>query len=229
VGWQWIEGATPGFDVVSFTGNATARTISHSVGVAPEFIVVKNLADTDNWAVYHASNTAAPATDYLILNTTAATADDATIWNDTAPTSSVFSVGTSSLTNGNTEAMIAYLWAGVESFSKFGSYTGNGSTNGPFVWTGLKPSMVMVKRTNAAGGWPMWDNARSTYNVNNYLIEADATNAGGGAEWTAAWTYIDFLSNGFKIRGNDTETNGSGSTYVFAAFAESPFKTATAR
>ena len=110
VSWNWVEGSTPGFDIVSYTGNATARTISHNLGVVPEMMIVKNRADTDNWAVYHSGNTSAPATDYLVLNENSATADDATVWNDTAPTSSVFSVGTGSLTNGNTEAMIAYVF-----------------------------------------------------------------------------------------------------------------------
>ena len=121
VSWNWVEGSTPGFDIVSYTGNATARTIAHNLGVVPEMMIVKNRADTDNWAVYHAGNTSAPATDYLVLNENSATADDATVWNDTAPTSSVFSVGTSSLTNGNTEAMIAYIFAPVEGFSTNGS------------------------------------------------------------------------------------------------------------
>ena len=223
VGWQWIEGATPGFDVVSFTGNATARTISHSVGVAPEFMLVKNLADTDNWAVYHASNTTAPATDYLILNTTAATADDATIWNDTAPTSSVFSVGTSSLTNGNTEAMIAYLWAGVEGFSKFGYYIGNADANGPFVWCGFRPAFLMVKQTSGAEGWIMFDKDRDPFNVSGDYLFADTT----GAEYDSA--YVDLLSNGFKARISGSGMNGSGTTHLFMAFAEAPFKTANAR
>jgi len=221
VGWQWIEGATPGFDVVSFTGNATNRTISHSVGVTPEFIIVKNRADTDNWAVYHASNTAAPATDYLILNTTAATADDATIWNDTAPTSSVFSVGTSSLTNGNTEAMIAYLWAGVEGFSNFGSYEGNGNADGTFVFTGMKPALVICKSIDSTSDWFMFDNQRLGYNVDNNSLFSDTT----AAELTA--DNIDILSNGFKLR-IATDPNVA-ETYVYMAFAETPFKTANAR
>ena len=223
VGWQWIEGATPGFDIVSFTGNATGRTISHSVGVAPEFMVVKNLADTDNWAVYHTSNTTAPATDYLILNTTAATADDATIWNDTVPTSSVFSVGTSSLTNGNTEAMIAYLFAGVEGFSKFGSYTGNGNADGPFVWCGFTPSFILTKNIDTADQWGIRDAARNPFNVTDKLLNPNAATA----ETSSSTGYIDILSNGFKPRSADSNINTQ--TIIYAAFAETPFKTATAR
>jgi hypothetical protein len=229
VGWQWLESDTAGFDVFTFTGTGSAHTISHSLGVVPELIIIKNQNITSDWWVYHAANTSAPETDYLALNTTGATTDSAAAWNDTAPTSSVFSVGTASNVNGDGNSHIAYIFAGVENFSKYGSYVGNGSIDGPFVWLEFKPSALIVKRATAAGGWPMWDNARSTYNVNNHVIEADATNAGDGVEWTAAWTYIDFLSNGFKIRGNDTETNSDGSTYIFAAWADTPFKTATAR
>jgi hypothetical protein len=224
VAWQWLESSTPGFDIVSFTGNATARTISHSLGVAPEMIFVKNLADTDNWAVYHASNTSAPATDYLILNTTAATADDATVWNDTASTSSVFSVGTSSLTNGNTEAMIAYLWASVTGFSKIGKYEGTGTiTNqaGAYIYTGFRPSLIICKSIDSTSDWFMFDDQRLGYNVDNNSIFADTS----AAELTA--DNVDLVSNGFKLR-IATDPNVA-ETYVYAAFAHSPFKTANAR
>jgi hypothetical protein len=227
VGWQWLEGTTSDCDIVSFTGNATGRTISHSLSVVPEFMIVKNLADTDNWAVYHASNTAAPATDYLILNTTAATADESTIWNDTAPTSSVFSVGTSSLTNGNTEAMIAYLFAGVEGFSKFGSYVGDGLANGPFVWCGFRPAYVMIKRSSALEEWSIIDSKRDPYN--NGATSHNLIAQGTEAETNVSTRWIDLVSNGFKVKSTNTAHNGSGSTYLFAAFADSPFKTATAR
>jgi hypothetical protein len=228
IGWQWLEGATPGFDIVSFTGNATNRTISHSVGVAPEFMVVKNLADTDNWAVYHASNTSAPETDYLILNTDAATADDATIWNDTAPTSSVFSVGTSSLTNGNTEAMIAYLWAGVEGFSKFGKYTGNNNADGPFVWCGFKPAWLCIKCSSGIENWFVGDNKRLGYNLGNRPMLSPNTAAAEDTSWSGNAPF-DLLSNGFKIRRTGDAFNTDGGTYLFIAFANTPFKTATAR
>ncbi len=229
VGWQWIEGATPGFDIVSFTGNATNRTISHSLSAVPKFMIVKNLADTDNWAVYHASNTAAPATDYLILNTNALTADDATVWNDTAPTSSVFSVGTSSLTNGNTEAMIAYLWAEVEGFSKAGAYVANASTNGPFLWCGFRPAWVIFfsYAGSGAGRW-MLDSVRSTYNPAGVQTDSVVQANSNAAGFAGSSYYLDFLSNGFKIR-TSSDFNSSGRSLVFMAFAEAPFKTANAR
>ena len=226
VAWQWNEGATPGFDIVSYTGNATARTISHNLGVVPKMMIVKNRADTDNWAVYHAGNTSAPATDYLVLNSNANTVDDATVWNDTAPTSSVFSVGTSSLTNGNTEAMIAYVFADVEGFSKFGSYVGNNSTNGPMVNVGFRPAFIMIKSTDvAAGSWILFDTKRDTYNAAFHVIYGQLSNVEDTAH-----AYGDILSNGFKVRKPDGfAINDAGATYVYMAFAESPFKTANAR
>jgi len=223
VSWNWVEGATPGFDIVSYTGNATARTISHSAGVVPEMIIVKNLADTDNWAVYHAANTAAPATDYLVLNERDATADDATVWNDTAPTSSVFSVGTSSLTNGNTEAMIAYVFAPVEGFSAFGSYVGNGNANGPMVNVGFQPAFLLLKSTGD-NKWILKDTKRSPFNASSLSLVANNDDA----ELTSDQP-IDINSNGFKLRTTGSGVNSSGVAYVYAAFAEAPFKTANAR
>ena len=231
VGWQWLEDTTSAFDMVTYTGTGSTRTVAHNLGVKPDLMIFKRRNGTQNWQVYHSALTAYYK---LFLDLTLAKVDDTDSFNDTEPTASVFTVKSDGTVNAADDTYIAYLFAGVEGFSKFGSYVGNGSTDGPFVSLGFKPSALIVKRASpeypaAGGGWPMWDNARSTYNVNNHVIEADATNAGDGAEWTAAWTYIDFLSNGFKIRGNDTETNADGSTYVFAAWADTPFKTANAR
>ena len=113
-------------------------------------MIVKGLNNPTqrHWRVYHKDNTAAPETDYLVLSTTGSTLDDVKMWNDTVPTSSVFTIGTNASVNENTKNFIAYLWAEVEGFSKFGSYTGNGSADGPFVWCGFKPAYVMFKRTN---------------------------------------------------------------------------------
>jgi len=229
VAWQWLESATSGFDIVSFTGNATARTISHSLGVIPEFIIVKNLADTDNWAVYHAGNTAAPATDYLILNENSTTTDDATIWNDTAPTSSVFSVGTSALTNGNTEAMIAYVFASVEGFSKFSSYTGTADADGPFINCGFRPDWVMIKEADtSARDWIIQDAVRNPYNVANLQLLANS-NAAEATTFYSQSAEIDIVSNGFKVRSSTVRVSENDAKYVYAAFAHAPFKTANAR
>ena len=160
----------------------------------------------------------------MILNTTAATADDATIWNDTVPTSSVFSVGTSSLTNGNTEAMIAYLFAGVEGFSKFGGYVGTGNADGPFIWCGFRPAFIMTKRAaDGTNNWIIQDAIRQTYNGVCAWLYPNLTNVE-----SAGTTNTDILSNGFKIKNTDGEFNAAVA-YVYMAFAETPFKTATAR
>jgi hypothetical protein len=229
VGWAWNESALNGLDIVSYTGNGTARTISHNLGVAPKMIIVKarTTAGTDQgWPVYHASNTAAPETDYLLLNSTAATADLDTVWNDTAPTASVFSVGTGALVNTNNDTYIAYLFSEVEGFSKFGSYTGNGSADGPFVWCGFRPRWVMIKRTDAVAGWTILDSGRSVSNVASLRINAESSAA------EATLGLFDINSNGFKIRVDGATAPGvntSGGTWIFAAFAESPFKYARAR
>ena len=132
VAWCWKESATAGFDIVSFTGNETSRTISHSLSAVPHFMIMKSRANSVGWGVYHHKNTSAPETDYLYLDTTAATGDSANFWNDTAPTSSVFSLGASGISNA-TGTMIGYLWSEKQGFSKFGSYTGNGNTDGPMI------------------------------------------------------------------------------------------------
>jgi hypothetical protein len=222
VGWQWLESTTSAFDIVSYTGTGSARTVSHNLGVKPDLMIIKRRDGTQNWGVYHSVITA----DYvMVLDLTNASLDDAAVFNDTEPTSSVFTVNTDGKVNANTQTYIAWLWAGVEGFSKFGSYTGNGDANGPFVWCGFTPAFVMTKRTSDASDWKMWDNQRGPYNVITTSLAANSNAAGN----TGAAQYNDLFSNGFKIRGTDTETNGSGSTYIFAAFAETPFKTATAR
>jgi hypothetical protein len=189
--------------------------------------IVKNRDAADAWQVYHAANTAAPETDYLVLNTTAATADAADRWNDTLPTSTVFSIGNGVEVNTNTEKYVAYCFAPISGFSAFGSYTGNGSADGPFVYTGFRPRFVMGKAssgTNAStSSWFMMDSARNTYNVANLRLFADLTNADNTQD------ILDFTSNGFKLRTTNTNENTSGTTYIYMAFAENPFKNALAR
>ena len=223
VSWNWKESATNGFDIVSFTGNATARTISHSLGVAPRLMMVKNLADSDNWAVYHASMAADPQTDYLSLNTNSNITDDSTVWNDTAPTSSVFSVGTSSLTNGNSEAMIAYLFAEVDGLSSFRKYTGNSNANGTFVHTGHRPSLIIIKEL-ATEDWVIYDTARNVINESKTVLRVDSNTT----EYTGSGREIDILSNGFKLRTSNATLNSSGD-FIYMSWSETPFKTALAR
>jgi hypothetical protein len=226
IDWLWKEGALSGFDIVTYTGTGSAQAINHSLGVVPDLIIVKALNPTtgQSWRVYHSENTAAPETDYLALDTSAATADLNTIWNDVAPSSTQFTVGTSVSVNENTKNYIAYLFAEVPGFSKFGAYTGNGNVDGPFVWCGFKPAFVLVKR--AVGGvaqWSVHDNQRDLDNPATEQAWPNLNNA------PTTGQNIDFLANGFKCRSNGSETNTSGSSYIFAAFAEAPFKYARAR
>jgi hypothetical protein len=158
-----------------------------------------------------------------VLNTTAATADAADRWNDTLPTSTVFSIGNGVEVNTNTEKYVAYCWAEIAGFSKFGSYTGNASSDGPFVYCGFRPKYVLLKNASAAFNWTVWDTSRNTYNVvNNYLLP-------NGADAEASNNSLDILSNGFKIRDPNAFDNGSGNTIIFAAFAENPFRNSLAR
>jgi hypothetical protein len=228
VGWQWKESASAGFDIVTYTGTAVnGQTFAHSLGVAPSMIIIKGRsAGTAGgpWYVYHKST---GATNLLRLNTTAAAASD-NVFNYTAPTASVFTLGApAGYSNASGETYVAYLFAEVAGFSKFGSYTGNGSADGPFVYLGFKPRFVMVKRTDAAGEpWAILDTARDTINASGLQLKANASDAED--DFRASFP-IDFTSNGFKIRNTGTRTNASGGTYIFAAFAESPFKNSLAR
>jgi hypothetical protein len=214
---------TSGFSIVTYTGTGSAATVGHGLGAVPRMIIVKNRDAADAWQVYHAANTANPETDYLVLNTTAATADAADRWNDTLPTSTVFSIGNGVEVNTNTEDYVAYCFAPVAGFSAFGSYTGNGSADGPFVFTGFRPAYVILKRTDNIGAWWIFDAKRNTYNViNNYLF-ANASDA------EASDATLDFLSNGFKLRIATFQPNTSGATFIYACFATSPFKLSLAR
>ena len=227
VAWAWDEAPIAGMDIVSYTGNGTNRTIAHNLGVAPKMIIVKArvTASTDQgWPVYHTGVASDAETDYLLLNSTAAAADLNTVWNDTAPTSSVFSVGTNALVNANNDTYVAYLFANVAGYSAFGSYTGNGSADGPFVFTGFRPRYVLIKSSSNAEEWHVHDTARDTYN----LAIADLYPNSSGAEVTT-FNQLDILSNGFKCRSSNTGTNGSGYTFIYAAFAENAFKVALAR
>ena len=219
--WCWDESATPGFDIVTYTGNGSNRTIAHSLGVAPKMIIVKDrTSGTNNWIVGHDS---IAWTNRLYLNDTSVSTAASTTWNNTAPTSSVFSVGTSTQTNTNGNNYVAYLWSEIAGFSKFGSYTGNGSTDGPFVFCGFRPRWVMIKRTDGIGSWFILDTARGSYNVVNSYVIANASNV---EATDLSW---DILSNGFKLRSSYADINTSSGTFVFAAFSEAPFKYALAR
>ena len=217
------ENTTAGFGIASYTGTGANATVGHELGVAPSVIILKNRDTDDNWRVYSLND----ATDYLALNANTATTDDNTTWNDTAPTSSVFTIGTDTNANRSGDDFIAYCFANVEGFFKSGSYTGNGEAeNGPVVYTGFSPALVIVKEVSSAGGsWFMWDNKREVGNVKDAVVWADTSNA----ETAHAEYEIDFLSNGFKLRGNSAATNQNGETMLYLAWAENPFKYSRAR
>ena len=210
----WKESATSGFDIVGFTGNDSARTISHSLSAVPHFYIVKARSRVANGQVFHHKLSGAGATHVLYLPTTHGEQDE-TMWNDTAPTSSVFSVSGGSEVNDDGETYIAYLWAAKQGFSKFGQYDGNGDANGTFVYTGFRPAFVMTKSIDSTSSWHMFDNKREGYNVDNDPLVADDTTA------EATTDMIDLLSNGFKFR-IATDPNVA-ETYVYMAFAEAPF------
>ncbi len=210
---------TSGFSVVTFTAQASGTgTIGHGLGVAPAMIITKQRATAGtSWTTYHASvgNTA-----YLVLNTTAASATLSTAWNNTSPTSSVFSLG-SAFAGAST--MVAYCFAPIAGFSAFGSYTGNGSTDGPFVYTGFRPRWILIKE-NADRNWQLIDSARLGYNGATNPLSPNTSGAEPGAA-----ERVDFLSNGFKPRTSAADFNTSSGTYIYACFAENPFKNALAR
>ena len=218
---------TSGFSVVTYTGNGTANaTFGHGLGVQPNFVIVKSRSAVSDWRVWAKAYNGGNG--YGILNATNAfTSDDGTLWGSyptyTGPTSSVITVSAGSSVNGSGATFVAYCFAEVAGYSKFGSYTGNGSTNGPFVYTGFRPAYVLYKGSSAAGGaWDIHDDTRSPNNVAVQTLFANTAGTEGGIE-------IDILSNGFKIRDTSGNANSSGVTYIFAAFADSPFKYALAR
>jgi hypothetical protein len=208
-----------GFSIVSWTGTLTASTVGHGLGAVPELIIVKNRDETYDWGVY-TKTTGNANTLFLDLDNSSTPAS--LFWNSTSPTSSVFSVGAHQATNNNGKKIIAYCFAPVEGYSAFGSYTGGG-TNLPFIWTGFRPRWLLLKASTDSADWLVLDAERNTYNVLNSYLSPN-TNLGEGT-----FTLVDFTSNGFKMRNSAQAANFSGTTYIYAAFAESPFKYARAR
>jgi hypothetical protein len=245
VAWQWKAGdstvtntdgtitsqvdanPTAGFSIVSYTANDTAgATIGHGLGKAPSFIIGRKRNNTSNWQCYH---TSLGATKRIWLNTTNAAAISVLPWNNTEPTTTLITLGrTTEINDAAGEQHIIYCFAEVEGFSKFGSYTGNGSADGPFVYCGVRPEWLMIKRSDSTGNWQIFDSQRPPYN----LVDTHLRPNTNEVDDVSLSTRIDMLSNGFKIRSTSTsiaETNASGGTYIFAAFAEAPFKYALAR
>jgi len=219
--------ATAGFSIVSYTGTGSNATVGHGLGVKPDVIIVKSRTQgttgyTANWDVY---TSASGATKYLYLNSNASLGDQANIWQDTEPTSSVFSIGTAAAVNTSSDSFIAYCFSSVEGYSRFWFYTGNGLANGPFVYTGFKPEFIIAKNTATTNSWRMWDNK---VNPSNPVAKGFYPNGANAEDTAVNWT-VDWLSNGFKVRNDDGEMNGSGQDIIFWAWAEAPFKYANAR
>jgi len=210
-----------GFSIVKYTGSNSAATIGHGLNSAPEMIIIKNRDDSANWIVYHKdiNPAGAPEDWYMMLHV----ADQRTLagdaWGSTAPGSSVFNVGAFNNTNGSGDDLIAYCWHSVESYSKIGYYVGNNASSGPFVYTGFSVGFVMIKAADSAQPWFIWDTSRSPENPtgkplrpNDNVLEDDFSSV-----------KIDILSNGFKLQNGHPYHNGSGTTYLYMAFASNPF------
>ena len=215
---------TSGFSVVSYTGTGSNATVGHGLGTTPAWVLVKERgASGESWNNFHQSLGAGIT---IMLNLTNAQQSSSTMWNNTAPTSSVFSVGADAGSNGSSKTYIAYCFAEKKGYSKFGSYTGNGNSNGTFVYTGFKPAWVMCKISSNGDSWVVYDNKRDTFNVTEQILRPNTS----GTEGTESGAKMDLLSNGFKLRGSGGglgQTNTSGETYIYMAFAENPFVTST--
>ena len=252
VAWNWVAGTsftndasstgigsldssgtvndTAGFAIVKYTGNGTSgATIKHGLSTAPTFMMIRVYDAAAGFQIYSKS---LGATKFVYLNTTEAAGTSAGAWNDTAPTSSIFTVGNGGNTN-NTENAglhIAYIFSERQGYSKFGSYTGNGNADGPFVYTGFKPAWTLIKRTDSAtgGSWILFDNKRGANVINPVDVVMAASNNQAESDWGTTYD-CDYLSNGFKWRYNGTGgyNNADGGTYIYMAFAENPFVTST--
>ena len=225
-GAQVRANPSAGFSVATWTGDGiSTATVGHGLGVSPSLIITKSRSNSSNWGVYHSS---IGSTQYLLLNSTSAAQTSSSPWNNTAPTSTVYSIGDASFSNVSGYTYVGYAFAPVVGYSSFGSYTGNGSSDGPFVFLGFRPGWVMIKRTDLADtsfAWRIMDTKRSTANTGTTapLLAASATDAEGAANAP------DLLSNGFKWRVTDGNVNANGGTYIYAAFAEAPFNYSRAR
>jgi hypothetical protein len=223
-GGGYQANTTAGFSIVDYTGVYTSApgTMAHGLGAVPHMIVVRNREIVGNPIIYHHKNTAAPETDILDWSSNAATYDNVAYWNDTAPTSSVFTINTSNDVNKDDDGIIAYCWTSIQGYSKFGSYNGNTvNGDGTFVYTGFSPAFIMVKNTERTQNWSMHTNKIPGYNGDNKRLQANLSDA------EATNNPVDLLSNGFKWRSNDGDTNGYTHIHVYMAFAEQPFVTST--
>ena len=205
---------TSGCSISTFTGTGSNATVGHGLGVAPKMVMIKSITAGEDWTCFHEVGGGGK---YIILNSAAGFGTNVGAFNNTAPTSSVFSVGTFGATNGSSQTLVAYCFADVQGYSKIGSYVGNGNADGAFQYLGFKPNWVLIKRSNASGDqWQLSDGKRGVNGAIKTLYP-------DSAEAETSSDSIDFLSNGFKNRATSVGRNGSGDTYIYMAFAESPF------
>ena len=207
---------TAGFSIITYTGTGSASTVGHGLSDTPDWIIYKRRSGgTKDWIVYHIGT----GSKGMILNSTSAGDSASSIFGGNTPTSTTIPIGSATETNSSGETHIAYAFAQKQGFSKFGTYPGNGLSNGPYVYTGFKPAWLIIKRTDDTANWHMYDNKRDTRNPFETAVKAN----GADAEYTTS-NKVDFNSNGFKpIGASQTTTNASGATYIYMAFAESPF------
>lgn len=220
---------TAGFSIVTYTGNGNGsdQTVGHGLGAECKVVLQTMRTDSgQNWRFFHES-VSQSAGGNLILNGTGAldTSDPARIKSTNTSTFTLLAYTSPyNAVNASGKDYIAYCFAEKQGYSKFGSYTGNGNADGPFVYTGFKPAWLMIKRTSGTENWVLWDNKRDPFNnfyhvlLPNANSAEDTTNTGSGGRYIG-----DFLSNGFKLRNTHDTSNGSGSTYIYIAFAEHPF------
>jgi hypothetical protein len=242
VAWQWKAGGTAvtntagsissqvsanttsGFSIVTYTGTGANATVGHGLGVAPSMIIVKKRSGATAWIIGFTYSGFTWTSDYFQFDTSAKRTDGAGNIFSSAPTSTTFAIGSDTSIGANTATYVAYCWTPIAGYSAFGSYTGNGSTDGPFVYLGFRPKFVMFKRTDAVEQWAIRDTARDTYNASELELFPNLSNAEEDNNLG-----IDLISNGFKIRNSANRYNASGGTYIYMAFAENPFKYSNAR
>ena len=246
VAWQWKTGTafsndasstsvgtidstgsvntTSGFSIISYTGNGSAnQSVAHGLGATPKIILIKNRTTAGYWCMTNPRFVSVSDPNILYLQTTAAEADDTNINGTTAPSSTVFGVDDYGAVNTSGNAHIAYCFTPIKGYSSMGTYVGNASTNGTFVYTGMKPAWVMFRKAAGTGSWAIQDNKRTPFNVQQKALFANLADA----ESNSADNNVDFLSNGFKLKSDTANYNTNGDTYIYLAFAESPFVTST--
>ena len=215
--------STAGFSIVKWTSGANAyKTVGHGLGVKPDIVILKSVSIAAGWFVYY--DVVDGTNDYLSINTSG-TSLSAETYSIVPPTSSVFGTAGAFVLGATNVTMIAYVFSSVAGYSKIGTYKGNGSTDGTFVFTGFRPALIILKRTNTAASWVIHDNKRAGYNGDNDYLHPDLAQA----ESDGSTGTLDILSNGFKLRMTAGTHNGSNDTFIYLAFAESPFKYARAR